>query len=125
MTVNYDVTINPRDTDENAYESYVVVEADGCDDRPRFYRLEVPDCYDSRHRTNRKSLQDLLDELGDTGDTEVKRGAPPSPKGGMYYTCDYCLCTLELRYESHPGLCDGPPQGTSDRCKSGPGHAEC
>ena len=117
LTINYKIDLDPReDTESGFYESHLVVDDGGCTGQPSFYKIAVPDCYERR-----KLAASLLDKSA--GD--VQQGPPSPPKGGEEYTCDYCLCTLNLKYESHKGACPGSGAEESDRCKSGPGHKDC
>ena len=119
LTVNYEIDLPPREgVTTGFYESYLVIDDGGCSGRPSFYKIKVPDCYERRAR-----IQYLLDQLDQGGDVTV--GPPSPPKGGEKYTCNYCLCTLNLKYESHKGICPGSGQEDSDRCKSGPAHKDC
>ena len=120
LTINYKVDIDPREgVTTGFYESYLVIDDGGCTGKPSFYKIEVPDCYE---RTQR--IKSLIEGLGD-GDGDAELGPPSPPKGGEEYTCDYCLCSLNLKYESHNGICPGSGQEDSDRCKSGQQHKDC
>ena len=116
LTINYQVDVNPReDAESGFYDSYLVIDDEGCTGQPSFYKIDVPDCYERR-----MSIAEIFKNKGD-----VELGPPSPPKGGEKYTCDYCLCTLNLKYESHEGVCPGSGQADSDRCKSGPNHKDC
>lgn len=115
LTINYKIDIPPRDGVESGfYDTHLVINAEGCEDAPFFYNVEVPDCYERIQR---------LGQDDGSGDTEL--GPPAPPRGGEEYACDYCLCTLDLKYETYAGLCPGSGQEPSDRCKSGPNHKDC
>jgi len=120
LTINYQVDVNPReDVESGFYDSYLVIDDEGCTGQPSFYKIDVPDCYERR-----KSIASFFANQGG-GDGDLEVGPPSPPKGGEKYTCDYCLCTLNLKYESHEGACPGSGQEASSRCKSGPAHKDC
>jgi hypothetical protein len=123
LTINYRIDIGPREeTGSGFYDSHLVVDDGGCAGRPSFYKINVPDCYERAQRI--KAIQYGLYTPPRTS-VEIERDPPSPPKGGEKYTCDYCLCTLDLKSESHDGLCPGSGQDPSDRCKSGPNHKDC
>lgn len=115
-TATYKFEINPRDGVESGfYKSNLVINAGGCNDKPFFYEIKSPPCYEHNQ------LLALLSSLGGGKNVEIP---PRSPSGGEEYECKYCLCTGKLQSESVDGMCAGSKE-ESDSCKSGPNHKDC
>lgn len=122
FTVDYPIEISPREGVESGfYESYLIIDDGECTGRPSFFKIKVPDCYEYRQQV----LISLIKQHQQGEGGSLQLGRPGNPAGGERYSCDYCLCTLNLNSESHKGLCSTPDNQDSERCISGPNHKDC
>lgn len=122
FTIDYPIDILPREEVESGfYGSYLIVDVGECTGRPSFFKIKVPDCYEYRQQV----LISLIKQHQQGEEGSLQLGRPGNPAGGERYSCDYCLCTLNLNSESHKGLCSTPDNNDSGRCISGPNHKDC